>query len=147
MGGEGGWEGREDGRGGEGRGEEERGGGGERGGEGGRGDPPYSAHTPSSHQSKLYRGIGFAVTIRPVPDFYFPRLFIRQAKYGQGRGYNVTAAGQRSNQYLEKFCLVLPRCTISWNLWGTWLRDTCKHSFHTLAHKGCSLGVGAVSLQ
>ena len=45
-----------------------------------------------------------AVTIRPVPDFYFPRLFIRQAKYGQGRGYNVTAAGQRSNQYLENFC-------------------------------------------
>ena len=61
-----------------------------------------------------------AVTIRPVPDFGYSS---GQTKYGQGRGYNLTAAGQRSNQHLifASLDLVLLRCTISWNLWGTWL--------------------------
>ena len=62
----------------------------------------------------------------------------------------VVATGQRSKQHLENFAsldLFLLRCIISWNLWGTWLRDTCKHFFRTLAQKRCSLGAGAVALQ
>ena len=53
---------------------------------------------PVNHKIRYYRlFVRFRISI-------FHGYSSGQAKYGQGRGYNLTAAGQRSNQHLENFC-------------------------------------------
>ena len=84
-----------------------------------------------------------ATVLQRVKDSYRYRYHCT-VSYSTGDHFElVVATGERSNQHLENFAsldLFLLRCIISWNLWGTWLRDTCKHSFRTLAQKRCSLG-------